>query len=386
MTDQAATGLIPLASYDAPPMPTQEVVKQYLGRLQALVGRNRSKPLIADDQLKKVTLKRLDDVVAPPACGPLLAGLGRGIEEWLADRGAPSHIQVVVLPPCDNNHVVETWARNAGHDILPAPSRETLAGASAPAVPDVAGRSVLVVPRLESWVLRHRDGLATVRRLLADLDRLQRPVVIGCNSWAWAFLSKATAADLLLPDPVTFTPFDGERLSQWFSQLAEAEDTKGVRFRLPGSGEDVLARDDAGALKNDYLQTLAGRSLGIPWVAWQLWRRSLRAGDPESDAHDETATSPGEQTLWIAALDEFVLPGADEQSALLVLHALLIHGPLTTEELRLVLPIVGESNIVPVLAKAGFVERQGAAYACRAAAYPTIRDGLAKAGLPMGII
>ena len=69
-----------------------------------------------------------------------------------------------------------------------------------------------------------------------------------------------------------------------------------------------------------------------------------------------------------------------------VLHALLIHGPMTPQELRLVLPIVGESNIAPVLAKAGFVERRGATYACRAAAYPVMREGLAKAGLPLGEI
>ena len=120
-----------------------------------------------------------------------------------------------------------------------------------------------------------------------------------------------------------------------------------------------------------------------------MWRRSLRSSTDDSVAGDGAAIlaadqTPGEQTLWVAALDEFVLPGAHEQSALLVLHALLIHGALSAEHLGLVLPLVGESNIVSVLVRAGFVERSGDLFSCSAAAYPAIRAGLASAGLPMG--
>ena len=153
-----------------------------------------------------------------------------------------------------------------------------------------------------------------------------------------------------------------------------------MRFRLPQSGEDVLALDENGELKSDYLKTLAGHSLGIPWIAWHLWRRSLRSDKRESVSEDAatavTDKEPGEQTLWVAALEEFMLPGADEQTALLVLHALLIHGPLTAIDLRLVLPTVGESSILPTLTKAGFLERSGDLFSCRPAAYPAIRTVL----------
>ena len=381
---------IPLADYAAPPMPTQELFRRYIGRVQSLIGRRSSQPFIADDKLRTATLDRLNEVVAPPACGPLLAELDEAICAWRAEPTAASHIKVVILPPCDDNDIVETWARQAGHHILEAPSRDALVASSFDAESDLSGDGMLVIPRLEAWFLRHRRGLRAVRRLLAALDVLRRPVVIGCNSWAWAYLGKAVGAELLLPDPITFRPFDQARLHQWFSQLADAEATGGVRFRLPSTGEDVLERDETGKLKTNYLQTLAGRSIGIPWVAWHLWRRSLHSRDEDTVLNDAAAVvsdgTPGEQTLWIAALDEYVLPGADEQSALFVLHALLIHGPMTPQELRLVLPIVGESNIAPVLAKAGFVERRGATYACRAAAYPVMREGLAKAGLPSGEI
>lgn len=387
-TDQDDVELfLPLTEFKAPSMPTEEMFRRYLGRLQALITRKTSKPLIANDQLKKATIDRLDEVVAPPACGPLLAELERTIAAWRGEPKPVSHIKMVVLPPCDENAILETWARDAGHQLLDPPDRSALLTSSAPVLPRLDGEGLLVVPRLEHWFLRHRNGLRTVRELLATLDVLRRPVVIGCNSWAWAYLGKAVGVDQLMPDAVTFRAFDQMRLHRWLAQLVDAESTGAVRFRLPRTGEDVLAEDDEGKPRSDYLQTLAGRSLGIPWVAWHMWRRSLRSGEPQTAADGKAAVASmvdaGEQTLWIAALDEYVLPGAHEKTALLLLQALLIHGPLTPQEMRLVLPIVGESNIAPVLAKAGFLDRRGDYFACRAATYPAIREGLASAGFPL---
>ncbi len=391
MSDEAADEVfIPLEDYEEPAIPAEEMFRRLLGRVRALFNRSGSGPVVADDQLQKATLDTLNQVVAPPACGPLLDELDATIKAWLAETPRVSHVKVVVLPPCDENPVVETWARQNGHQLVVPPERGALIAASAPDVPALDGEGLLVVPRLEAWLLRHRHGLRAVRALLAALDLLDRPVVIGCNSWAWAFLGKAVDADLLLSDAVTFRAFDAARLHRWFSHLATEEATGAVRFRLPGTGEDVLAQDDEGKPENDYLETLAGRSLGIPWVAWRMWRRSMRSDrgeavgkDAKAVASADTQADAGEQTLWIAALDEYVLPGPNEQMALLVLQALLIHGPLAPEHLRLVLPLVGESNTVPVLVKAGFLERQGDLLAARPAAYPAIRNGLASAGLPL---
>ena len=199
----AVASFIPLAEFKPPPMPTQEVLRRYLGRLQALLGREEAKPFIADDKLKRATLDRLNEVVAPPACGPLLDELEGAIRDWRAGAVQTSQIKVVVLPPCDDNDIVETWGRQAGHQVLEAPTRDALI-VSSQSSPDLAGDGVLVIPRLEAWFLRHRNGLRAVRHLLAAVDVLRRPVVIGCNSWAWALLGKAVGADLLLPSPITF--------------------------------------------------------------------------------------------------------------------------------------------------------------------------------------
>ena len=392
MAEQADPGeevFIPLAEYREPSMPAQELLRTLVARVQALLVRHQSKPFIADDRLKKATMDRLNEVVAPPACGPLLAELDRTVAAWTGEHPRVSRLKVVVIPPCDENAIVETWARQSGHQVLEPPDRDELIAVPATSLPALNGDGLLVVPRLEAWFVRHRNGLRPVRALLAALDACGREVVIGCNSWAWAFLCKAVHADLVFPDAVTFIAFDEMRLHRWFGQLATSEATEAVRFRRSQTGVDVLELGADGTPKDDYLRTLAGRSLGVPWVAWHMWRRSLRSGGDDEPAADakavlsaDAAEVASEQTLWVAALDEYVLPGRNEQSALLVLQALLIHGPLSAGHLRLVLPLVGESNIVSVLVKAGFVARDGDLFACRPAAYPTIRAGLASAGLP----
>ena len=392
VADEVTAGdetFVPLTEYREPSMPAQELLRTLVARVQALLVRHQPKPFIADDRLKKATMDRLNEVVAPPACGPLLAELDRTVAAWTAEHPQVSTVRMIVIPPCDENAIVETWARQAGHQVLDPPGRDELIAVPSISPPALDGTGLLVVPRLEAWFLRHRNGLCAVRALLAGLDDCGRQVVIGCNSWAWAFLRKAVNADLVLPDAVTFLAFDEMRLQRWFGQLATAEATGAVRFRRSQTGINVLELGEDGTPKDDFLRTLAGRSLGIPWVAWHMWRRSLRSGEadaPEADAKAVLSTNaddtPGEQTLWVAALDEYVLPGRNEQSALLVLQALLIHGPLNAAHLRLVLPLVGDSNIVSVLVKAGFVARDGDLLSCRPAAYPAIRAGLASAGLP----
>ena len=65
-----------------------------------------------------------------------------------------------------------------------------------------------------------------------------------------------------------------------------------------------------------------------------------------------------------------------------MLHALLIHGGLTAEELREVVPVVGESNVAYALRNAGLIENDDGCLRILPAAYPSIRDGLVTAGFP----
>lgn len=394
----------PLKNYDSPQLAAADALQATVARMRALFKGPDDKPFIGDDRLQLSTKKMLDDIVSPPACGPLIGELNVTLVDWIAEDAPLSWIKTIVLPPGDDGGVIETWANQEGHQILLPPQREALISNDPCALPELEGEGVLVIPQLERWFLRHRNGLAIVRALLGALDGLQRHCVIGCNNWAWAFLNKAVGANMVLPDALTFQPFDARRLHHWFSQLSAGSGREDLLFRLTRSGENVMALDNNGELKHDFFIQLAARSRGIPWVAWRLWRRSLRSGteDPneidsaEKFAEDKSQSKNtakngkrsliSEQTLWVAALDDFSLPNKNDDTALLVLHALLIHGSLTPQELRQVLPLVGESNVLSALANSGMIERQPGQdgesdqVRCFAAAYPAIRSGLQTAG------
>lgn len=374
---------IPVAEFEPPPLPTDERLRRWIARFHALFRRGQEGAFIADDRLQSNTLERLDEVVAPPAAGPVIDELEATIQPWLMAQPLERRFKLIILPPCDESDIVSVWAEREGHSCLQPPPRDTLCDATL-SLEDLPASGLLVVSRLERWFLRERGCLATVRNLLDVLQASDRPCVIACNSWAWSYLRAAIQADAVMPEGLIFRPFDGPRLQRWFSELARNDLTQGVRFRSSATGKDVLSRDRNGGGDGEFFARLGARSRGIPWVAWHLWRRSLRRDRNEGSGETttEAIVEPGEETLWIAAMDELVLPGEHPQSALLVFHALLIHGTLTIAELHRTVPAIGQSNVVSALVMSGFLERDGDGVRCRAAAYPAIREGLNKAGYP----
>ena len=377
----------PLDAYLRPSMPTEEIYRRLVRRARLALERTKKTPSEEVGVLQRATLRMLDDVVAPPACGNLLRELEESVADWIADPAPPSRLWVAVLPPCDANTVMEAWAREHRHQIMRPPERAALLSGEKQTFPELQGNGVVVIPRLENWFLRHRNGLTTVRMLLAALGRTRRHCVIGCNSWAWAFLGKSASADTMLPVGRTFQPFDAVRLGRWFSELATSEHTKTVTFRLVDGGEDVLALDDKGIPESDHMKKLAARSLGIPWVAWHLWRTGLRSELPkEADEHDERRQASGDaDTLWVTELEEFVVPVDHKQDVLLVLQALLIHGSLSGPELGLVLPAGSWQTVLPIMLRARLVRKDGEMLSCAPAAYPAMRDELSAAGFSMPV-
>lgn len=398
MTDSAAHDepklFGPLEDYDKPELPTYDWFQTLLTRAREMVRHRPTEPMVTDDRLRRSTLEMLDEVVSPPACGPLLVELQASLADWIADPAPRLASRLIVLPPGDRNDVIAAWAEQNGHTLLEAPARSAIIDKRPADVPDLTGDGVLVIPALERWFVRHRNGLTLIRGLLAALDGLDRHVVVGCNSWAWQYLVRAVRADVIFGAPITFQAFDAHRLRNWLSEISESDAIGRVQFREADSGADIMALDDNGQ-PHGVLVSLAARSRGIPWVAWRIWRRSLRrrveveTEQNESDSADPAVLDPSddEHTLWVIALEEFSLPGGGNDDTLLLLHALLIHGPLALDQLALVLPQVRALEMLPALISIGIVERrEDATLACAPAAYPAIRAGLTTAGFPIAAI
>lgn len=428
-----ATGLVPLADYRSPAMPVERVARAVWTRIKRRFDSSSADPVRAENRLQATTLQALQEVVGKPACGPLFNDFDAAVGAWLAEPGGTFHC-VVVLPPCDPTDLIGTWAQSRGHTILCAPAWEQdkgkgkgkglsiIAGTDKNAKTDATtddgitmaqgDASVIVIPRLELWFLRQRNGLDAVRALLAELQQSERRCLIGCNSWAWAFLVRAAGAALVLPSPRTLVAFDAERLRAWFSELARQTGSDRAAFRLASSGADVLATNEDGVLANNYLQELAARSHGIPWVAWHLWRSALRTGidanqastvdaqknavETQANPHPEADVSAvicpkngvhgDERIFWVTGVPDPDLPHHQDDNALLVLHALLIHGALDRADLLSVLPDATVAEVLPALLRNEFIERQGDRLAVKPSAYPAARRALLTAGFPVGDI
>ncbi len=382
--------------YVRPALPAEETLRLYLRRAKGFFRKANSAPFIADDKLQRTLTTLLDEIVGPPACGPLVEELDLTLRDWIADPSPTVPTRLIVLPPGDRNAVISAWAAEREHQVLEPPSREALIDSNPPIAPDLTGEGLLVIPDLARWFLRHRHGLKTIRQLLTAVHASPRHCLIGCTSWAWAFLIRAIGADLILPGALTFQPYNAVRLQRWFSELSTDPTTDRMTFRLSQNGADVLDVDANGQLRNDYLSKLAARSLGIPWVAWRLWRRSLRSDPETADEVGNQSSDPklpadnptplGDRTLWVAQTEEYALPAQHHQLALLVLQALLIHGRLTVDELALVVPIVGDNFVAAALLSCGFIEQIDDELCVRAIAYPAARAELFSAGFPVASI
>lgn len=193
----------------------------------------------------------------------------------------------------------------------------------------------------------------------------------------------------MLPAPKTFKAFNAHRLKHWFSQIAQTSG-EGIAFIDTESGDEVLAGEEGA---HDRLTSLAAKSLGIPWVAWHMWRHILReeleVKEDEKLAKKIAAKQAEEEhsktrlTLWVAALNEYSLPSNAGDDSLLILHALLLHDGLTQEHLALTLPFTGAYNTANGLLMSGlvYVNEQQELH-CTPEAYPAVCQGLKKAGFP----
>jgi len=306
-----------------------------------------------------------------------------------------SFLELLIIPPCDSAGIIESWAQESGHQVLEPPSRDVLSSQLAPELPQLDGHGLLVIPRLEYWFIRHHRGLRHVSSLLKMIRQCDRPVLVSCNSWCWRYLAHVVDTDLVLPEPIAFEAFNARRLRDWLNELSSSDGTDKVRFLDVNDGHDIMAGDDVSVR----FEELADLSLGIPWVAWQLWRRSLRTADEREaeeavdseesgkpKATEKKQTNSDIKTLWVTNNPSPLIPLGHEPESLRLLHALLIHDSLSVEELADVLPNIGESQITSALIRAGFIEVFDDQLRVRASAYPAVRSGLSAAGIPTGAI
>ncbi|GHA89629.1 hypothetical protein GCM10009069_10980 [Algimonas arctica] len=376
----------PLGKFEWPSTTVNRGVDLALSQLLKSLRRSNKDAGIDPNLLSPAPRDLLDRICEPPAHFPLLAEMDATLSAWTADESASDRVQTIILPPCDREDLLGQWAKT--HTLQTFGTDRKMAELDALDDPHA---TPLVIPKLERRFLRTRSGLHDIRQLLDRLSVMERRIIIGCNSWAWQFLRKSCEIDLIFDAPMTFQAFDKNRLRVWLGTLAlDPADGANLCFRSASSGQDVFSNGEGEADVSEFISDLAKASIGVPWVAWHLWKDSLHVAN--AIEADEMSVEPiiseadPRETIWVTDIRPPSVPSRSDQNALLVLHALLIHGGLTGDQIVQTVPLVTYTHVLASLVRSGLIDKVDGLYRCRPAAYPVIRDGLNNSGYPVDVL
>ncbi len=296
------------------------------GGIRDLVARLRGAghvpidPTPSRDRLAPLDEARLARLVPPP---PLSAQ--RGAFDALRGRAD----RAIVLRPDDGgwDAVLDGQGEVAAERLQPPSALQPGSGLPDATRERLSDPAPLHAVRLERWGVRHHDGLAALRELLALLADRTGPWSADLGPWAWAWMRHVLPEARRLPSPVAPAPLEGEALQDWLGHH------ESLRLRGRGGEPDLTT-----------YRALAKKSRGEAGVAAAVWRACLWDGAerPPSDegdaaaeeaaveaAAEEDAEDPSDRgTVWVRHPSDLELPGLATVTRydLLILHAVLLHG------------------------------------------------------------
>jgi hypothetical protein len=389
---------VPVADYKPPGgMVVDSVKGGMLGLWQRLTASKKGKntSIANAEKLKSLPDALLNVAVPAPEWGSALSPLHHALTPWHKKKSHDDPAIFIISPPHGGNaRILAQYARARGLSIIPTPTPKQILMADELWFETFAAnnRSPWVLPALEQCYLRHVSGLSLMRRFFERLfsGALNRGI-IGCDSWAWAYLKHAMK--LNRTNALAAQSFDQQRLSFWFGELARRATGKSPAFLQSDDGSQVLHPEGETKTPNggkevaDFLKKLAAYSRGIPGVAWTLWRQSLNTlPDANYDSEKEAAPhDKGEKTLWVTPWDKMCLtapPLPLEEIQVLVMHVLLLHNGLHRSLLYHMLPFQAhELNQALILLEGlGILERNQKKWHVSAAAYPAVRRAMGDEG------
>jgi hypothetical protein len=339
----------------------------------------------------------LAEAAPTPDWGAGVSGLQEALEDWWKERAGK--VQVVVGAPYSGTaEIVSQWASVFQCPVLPDPPPDHIreGGTQWLAEIDRYPDRVWVIPRLERWYLRHSQGFGLLRALFDKIATFSTRFLLVCDSWAWAYLSKALHIDGLFPMPLVLEAFTQEKLDSWLGELAAQAKGKPFIFRQANNKNLVLcqpggAQEEGGEKgeTSDFLQRLTAYSRGIPGVAHVIWRYSLRIAQTKQDQEEPQEVPEDDsphRTIWVEPWSALSLPSPSKLGSrdreLFVVHTLLLHDGLSSRVLADILPF-SESQIKSLLQSLqaiGIVVNNQGTWRVAASAYPAVRNFLQSEG------
>ncbi len=350
LSEESLWEFVRLGDYKVPSFPARSAAANAWRSFKQIFKRVDEKtqaPVKQEAELRALPEVRLEHLVPPLDWNAAAAALDASLTDWMAAQVPDRSVRFVIgQPHGGHGEILRHWrTRHDAMLISPPTCEQVLAGDARWLDEWRAGGRVCVLPNLERCYLRHAHGLSLVRRLLeeAETGRVGRGV-IGCDSWAWAYLQRVWP--VTRPDALTLRAFNGRDLSRLFAKQASGRQRGQLRFRNARTGNKVLSVPVEGDEVSSEIAHLAAHCRGNVGTAIRYWRERLRA-EPEPDKADSGAkeemsnkADPAEEIVWLSAiLPEPLLPGETDEDAVFVLHTLLLHGGLQASLLPELLPL-----------------------------------------------
>ncbi len=237
--------VVPIGDFSLPADTQLNVARKKWRSLRSFF-RTSQKPLEthakAEEDLRALPTVQLENLAPPVHWGAASAALDRFLTAR-PDDGPESEIFFLIgQPHVDQTAILRHWAISRNVAVLEGPDPAAiLSGQWNVKKNRDSDYSDWVIPELERWFLRHANGLWLVRELLEQVANGEMGGgIIGCNSWAWAYLQRAWP----IPNPTALVlqAFDGRALACYFMASSLAGGEKRVRFLNARTGEPLLSR------------------------------------------------------------------------------------------------------------------------------------------------
>lgn len=388
---------IPAADYNTPDQPAAEKVKMGLASLFDRFWLGSSPASEEEQKVERSPLREamLDEILPLVSWEEAAANLQTTLDPRFAESPLRQFAQAVIGAPGSGvREVVRCYGDQVGGRIFAPPEPERLLRPDSDFWQEVNrdDTTVLVIPELERFYLRHADGLELIRQLMERLWHSHCPVIVGCDSWAWAYFCKVLRIDAVFRSPLVLNALDGDALWSWLRPIprgrfvVRADWNDEVIFPIE-TGADAAKEEEDGSSKNGkppyqgapYFQTIAALSRGIPGVAAALWRKCLCDGEAnQAQEGNEPKNTHQGVSIRVRALDRVSLPSLNSKAATreaVVLHTLLLHAGLSTSFLlRLVpFPPAEAMGTLSSLNAAGMVSEIEGFWSVPPLAYPQVR-------------
>lgn len=383
---------VPIADYNLPAEPVRHAAKKNLLSLRQLLrldNQEAASPLKTDDDLLKLPHWQLERIAPALDWRGAAETLNAHLQDWLEQENPDQPVIVLVGPPYSGHAaILATWAEQQGWPRLKPPtSEQILAGDDDWLSEQNESNGRWAFPHLEKAYLRHAAGLSLIRRFLdcafsGDLGR----GIIGCDSWAWTFLSRVWQGRQ--PATLTLQACHQEQLTRHIQTTAVLADNRQLAFRQSDNGHYLFPPPDADEAENpvelsNFLQLLAAYSRGNLGVAWTIWQNSLQAEPDESidEAIAEEDRQLPQQTVWVPPWDHLqqpTLPPGTGRDQAFALHALLLHNGLPLNLLQQLLPLSPSQTAETIfqLKAAGLIAAQDKVLQVPPRGYPVVRQFL----------